>query len=160
MAEQRQTSRLGDTASHRVVDFHRVPSSVRLHSMSRLVLDAHGRLDRSRPLVVLLAKLGVLIWLLALNFSPGAVFRPEPCQIDTGTGQFAVNVCDIWHHIQRYRITGIWKFDLLQHFVRHGLIQRPARTSLLCGRLGHTDFTMVAMHNQLDASMTVLGVST
>ena len=71
-------------------------SPVNLHRFTRLMLDAHGCFCKTCPFTIVIAELGIHIWLSSRSITFTTVFSPKKREIYTRLSQFFMDIAIIW----------------------------------------------------------------
>ena len=116
----------------RVLEGNGISGPIYLHGISRLVLDAHGRLCNARPAPVPFAKLSAHVRFLADLMALRTVFFPQQHQGHTRPGQFTVDVRIVGFGVLTGCLVLVWEEKLFEFGVGDVVGEGPGYASLTC----------------------------
>ena len=118
-------------AGNTVIIRNSLSCPINLHSVSRLMSDAHCSFRHTCPAAVFVTELRTHVGLLAVCVGTLAVFIPKKSDGHTFLGQFAVNVLVVNDGIRRRVAVTFAVKQLIKHFVGRVIIERPRDVKLL-----------------------------
>lgn len=118
--------------SDRIKVRNRAACPINLHGFAWLVCRAHRSLRNMSSAAVLVAELRTHEWLFTVCVGSFTVLLPEQRERDTLLGQFAVDVLVVDDCIGNSAPALFAVEQLIQHLVRHIIIERPCDVQFSC----------------------------